>query len=92
MERVAWTDERITDAMTRMDRGFDELRTELRTGMHDLRAEMRELRTATSEGFHDMRQDVLGLQRQLATIGWGIAAALLGQFIALIVALVVTQA
>jgi hypothetical protein len=77
---MAWTDDRIGDAV-------DGLRAEMR----EMRTDMREMRTEMTDGFRDVRHDILGLQRQLTMIGWGIAAALLGQFIALIVALVVTQ-
>lgn len=36
LERMAWTDERIDDLVMRIDRGFDELRDEMR----EMRGEM----------------------------------------------------
>lgn len=77
VERVAWTDERIDDAMTRIDRGFESLREEMR----EMRVEMREMRS-------DLSGQITAGQRQMTTIGWGIAAALLAQ----LVAFVITQA
>ena len=74
MNRVAWTDERIDDAMSRIDRGFESLRDEMR----ELRAEMRDMRA-------DLHGQISAGQRQMTTIGWGIAAALVAQLIAFVI-------
>ena len=81
MERVAWTDDRIDDAMTRIDRGFELMREEMRefrTDMREMRVEMREMRT-------DLHGQIAAGQRQMTMIGWGIAAAMLAQLIAFVV-------
>jgi hypothetical protein len=87
MERAVWTDERIDDAMTRIDRGFTELREEMRDMRTDLRTEMREMRSETREDFAALRSDMGAWQRQQAMIGWGIALALLAQLVAGVIAL-----
>jgi ABC-type branched-subunit amino acid transport system ATPase component len=81
LNRVAWTDDRIDDAMSRIDRGFESLRDEMREmrmELRDMRGEMREMRT-------DLQGQISAGQRQMTTIGWGIAAALLAQLIAFVV-------
>jgi ABC-type branched-subunit amino acid transport system ATPase component len=78
LNRVAWTDERIDDAMLRIDRGFESLREEMREMRTELRDEMRSMRT-------DLQGQISAGQRQMTTIGWGIAAALLAQLIAFVV-------
>jgi hypothetical protein len=82
---MAWTDDRIDDLVLRIDRGFDEMRTEMRA----MRTEMREMRTEFSA---ELRSEVGGLrtemgawQRQQAMIGWGIAAALVAQLLAFVI-------
>jgi hypothetical protein len=74
MERMAWTDERIDDAVARIDRRFDGLHTEMREMKADLRGDIRELRA-----------EMHSWQRQQAMIGWGIAAALMAQLIAFVI-------
>lgn len=85
MNRVAWTDDRIDDAMTRIDRGFDSLREEMR----EMRLEMREMRRDLTTEMRELRTDLQGQvsagQRQMTMIGWGIAGALLAQLIAFVV-------
>ena len=70
---MAWTDERIDDAMLRIDRGFESLHDEMR----EMREEMRTMRS-------DLNGQIAAGQRQMTTIGWGIAAALLAQLMAFI--------
>ena len=70
MNRVAWTDERIDDAMLRIDRGFESLRDEMREMRAEMNTEFRALRGELSAG-----------QRQMTIIGWGIAGALFAQLI-----------
>jgi ABC-type branched-subunit amino acid transport system ATPase component len=78
VERVAWTDDRIDDAFASLREEMRELRTELRAEMRDMRSEMREMRT-------DLHGQISAGQRQLTTIGWGIAAALLAQLLAFVI-------
>ena len=77
---MAWTDERIDDAAGRFDHKFDELRDEMR----EMRAEMR-------DGFRDLRGEIAANQRQMTAIGWTIAAGLLAQLIAFVIAVAITQ-
>jgi len=86
LNRVAWTDDRIDDAMQRIDRGFESLRDEMREMRTDLRQEMREMRSEMRETRTDLHGQLAAGQRQLTTIGWGIAAALLAQLIAFVIA------
>jgi hypothetical protein len=79
LNRVAWTDEHIDDAMGRIDSGFESLRDEMREMRTELRDEMREMRT-------DLQGRLSAGQQQMATIGWGIAAALFAQLIAFVTA------
>jgi hypothetical protein len=71
MERSAWTDERLDDLAASMDRNFALVRADI----GDVRTEIRELRS-----------DLSAWQRQIAQIGWGLAIALIGAIVALIVA------
>ena len=97
MERVAWTDERIDDALARIDRGFESLRVEMREMRAELRAEMRGMRTEMGTEMREMRTEMREMrmdlqgqigaqQRQLTAAGWAIAGALLLQLIAFVVA------
>jgi len=78
---MAWTDERIDDAMARIDRGFDDMRQEMR----EMRAEMREMRTDLGGRIDSLGRELLASQRQQAVIGWGIAAALMAQLMAFVI-------
>lgn len=73
LNRVAWTDDRIDDAMARIDRGFDRLSDE-----------MREMRVEMHTEFRALRGEILAGQRQMTIIGFSIAGALLAQLIAFI--------
>lgn len=72
-----WTDERIDEKMTAIDRTFDMLREEL----HGLREDNR-------EQFARLRSDMSSLQDRLVQIGFGLVGVLLAALVALIVALV----
>ena len=76
MERSAWTGERLNNLAATLDMSIKLLREEV----HTLREEMR-------QDFRDLRADLSACQRQIAQIGWALAAALIGAIIALIVAL-----
>lgn len=77
MERTLWTDERVTDAVTRIDQRFEAVEHRFDSvdrrldGIHD---ELREIRASIGT-----------FQRQFAQIGWGLAAALFLQTIAFVV-------
>lgn len=72
MERTLWTDERVTDAMTRIDQRFDAV---------DRRFD------AMERNFERMWSEFSQLQRMLAQMGWGVAALLLIQMITTVVAI-----
>ena len=76
MERSAWTDERLNNLAATLDMSIKLLREEVHT-----------LREETRQDFRDLRADLSAWQRQIAQIGWALAAALIGAIIALIVAL-----
>lgn len=67
--------------MLRIDRGSESLRMEMR----EMRDETRGLRAEMHSEFGALRSEISGIQRQMATIGWGIAAALLAQLIAFVI-------
>jgi hypothetical protein len=82
---VAWTDDRIDDAMTRIDRGFESLRNEMREMRAEMRTELRELRGEMHTEFRAVRADLGAGQRQQAMIGWAIAGALLAQLVTFVI-------
>ena len=72
---MAWTDERLDDAFTRIDRNFDRVWDEFRDLRNEMRAELRDFRRAQETS-----------ARQLATIGWAITGVLIAQLTAVILA------
>ena len=67
---------------------------EIRALREDTRQELRGLREEVREDFRDLRQDIRDLradfsawQRQIAQIGWALAAALIGAVVAIIIGL-----
>lgn len=102
MERVDWTDERISAKMDGIDRTFemmrDEfagLRTELREGLGGLRTELRTelrgeiggLRTEMRGEMVALRSDFNSLQRQLIQIGFGMVAVMVAALVTAIIAI-----
>lgn len=55
MAREAWTDERLDDLNARVDRGFDEVKGEIR----DLRAEMNSRFAAVDARFDSMQRTMI---------------------------------
>jgi hypothetical protein len=71
MAREAWTDERLDDLKVRVERGFDEVKGEVR----EVRGEIRELRTETKVGFESMHRTMfIGFVTLFASI----AASVIG--------------
>ncbi|TMK63075.1 MAG: hypothetical protein E6G07_02035 [Actinobacteria bacterium] len=94
MERSAWTDERLNDLAATLDTSVKLVHDEIRALREDTRQELRGLREEVREDFRDLRQDIRDLradfsawQRQIAQIGWALAAALIGAVVAIIIAL-----
>ena len=75
MERTVWTDERLDDAITRIDRRFDQLEDRIDRSFDRVWDEFREL-----------RREISSSNRQLAQIGWALVGILLVQLIAAVVA------
>ena len=76
VERTVWTDERLDDAITRIDRRFDQLEDRMDRSFDRVWDEFRELRGQISSS-----------NRQLAQIGWALVGILIVQLIAAVVAL-----
>jgi hypothetical protein len=75
MAREAWTDERLDDLKVRVERGFDEVKGEVR----EVRGEIRELRAETKIGFESMHRTMfIGFVTLFASI----AASVIGGIIA----------
>jgi hypothetical protein len=79
----AWTDERLDDLAATL-RPLPAQMARNTDAIERLTEEMRAMRA----DFSAMRADLSGLHRQIAQIGWGLSAALVGTLIALIVAVV----
>jgi hypothetical protein len=83
--REVWTDERLDDLANRMDRGFDEVKGEIRDvkgEVGDLRMEMNGLRSEMNTRFDSMNQRFDSMQRTMiigfVTMSASIIAALIG--------------
>lgn len=73
MAREAWTDERLDDLNARVERGFDEVKEEIR----EVRGEVRELRTETNARFDSMQRTmIIGFVTLSASIIGGMLGAL----------------
>jgi hypothetical protein len=72
VDRTAWTDERVDDAVARIDQHLDRIE--------------RNFDRAWAE-FRDLRGQIATSNRQLAQIGWALVGILLVQLIAALVAL-----
>ena len=77
MERTSWTDERLDDAMTRIDARFDrleaevaDLRREMQSGFGDIRREMH-------DGFAQIHRSMYNGTLVLGAGYLGLAAAVL---------------
>jgi hypothetical protein len=60
--RETWTDERLDDLANRMDRGFDEVKGEIREvkgEVRDLRIEMNVLRSEMNQRFDSMQRTMI---------------------------------
>ena len=78
MERTAWTDDRLDDRMSAIDKTFDRQFAELR----DLRVEMRSEFAAVREDLAALRGDLAATQRQMTRTVGGFATGLLGVLLA----------
>lgn len=82
MARETWTDERLDDLKAGVERGFDEVKGEIREvrgEIREVRGEIRELRTETNARFDSMQRTmIIGFAGIVAsTVGSVIAAAVL---------------
>ena len=79
-----WTDERLNDLAATLEplpAAVARIEAHLQDGLGGLRDEVRELH----EDNRSLRGDVSAFQRQLTQVGWGLAAALVGVLVALVV-------
>lgn len=98
----SWNEQRLDDLNSRVDRGFSQLRAEMRDGEGRLRAEMREgqerlraemrdgdaqLRTEMREGFAELRGEISGLQRTLLQVGGGLIGTVIAAATAISISL-----
>jgi len=73
MAREAWTDERLDDLNARVEKGFGEVKGEVR----EVRGEVRELRTEMNTRFDSLQRTMtMGFVTLFATIGAGVIGAL----------------
>ena len=77
MERIAWTDQRLDDLVASLDMRFELLHEELRG-----------LRADTREEFRALRGEFSALERQIAQIGWTLAAAVIAVLLTLVIGMV----
>jgi DNA anti-recombination protein RmuC len=83
MERTVWTDERLDDALTRIDRRFDQVDR----SFDRVWDEFRELRAELSSSNRQLNAEISSSSRQLAQVGWALVGILIVQLIAAVVAL-----
>jgi hypothetical protein len=66
MERTAWTDDRIDDALVQlreeMRAGFADIRAEMRAGFADVRAETRSIRSEFGAETRSIRSELFQLK------------------------------
>jgi tetrahydromethanopterin S-methyltransferase subunit G len=90
MERTSWTDERVNDAMARIDQRFDGV--ERRLDAIDRRFEAVDRRFDSidrrldnmSVELREVRGDLLALNRQFGRLGWALAGGMFIQLVAII--------
>jgi chromosome segregation ATPase len=76
MERTLWTDERVSDAISRIDQRFDAIERRFDTIDRRLDSLSTELR--------EIRSELLALNRQFGRVGWALAGAMFIQLVAII--------
>ena len=76
MERTVWTDDRLDDAIARIDARFDRVDRNF---------------DRVWDEFRDLRREVAATNRQLAQIGSGVAGVFVAQLIAGIIAAIALQ-
>jgi hypothetical protein len=86
MERSIWTDERLNDMASTVDRNVSLLGQEVRALREETASEFRALRQETSSEFRALRADLSAWQRQIARIGWAFATGLLATLAAALIA------
>ena len=85
MERTRWTDERLDDRMSAIDRSLDQLsadvaglRAEMKEGFAALRVEMHQGFAALRSEMSELRGELLALHRQMNWSVGGFAIAVIG--------------
>lgn len=78
MARETWTDERLDDLVKRVDKGFDEVKGEIREvkgAIREVKGELGELRNEMNARFDSVRQTLMIC---FAGLGGSIAASAIG--------------
>ena len=97
-ERTTWTDERLDDVVRHISGRFDQVdarfdRVDARFDQVDARFDRVERRMDGFAGeLADVRRELLAVQRQFATFGWGIVAAIFVQTLVAVIAALVASA
>jgi hypothetical protein len=82
MAREAWTDGRLDDLAKRMDKGFDEVKGEVRDLREETKAEFRELRGEMNSRFNSVDARFDALQRTMVLSVVGMSASIVGALLA----------
>ena len=78
MERTLWTDERMDDALTRIERHFERIDRNFERVDRNFERVWDELR--------EVRSEISASNRQLTQIGWALVGVLLAQLMAAVIA------
>jgi chromosome segregation ATPase len=94
--RSAWTDDRLDERMTSIDRTFELLQQDsraIREELHDLRHEMQAMRSDLASemrllrsDFTSLRSDFTSLQGRLGQVGFALVGLLLATLCSLVIA------
>ncbi|MDQ3724885.1 MAG: hypothetical protein M3335_03165 [Actinomycetota bacterium] len=82
MAREAWTDERLDDLAKRMDKGFSEVKGEIRELRADTDAGIGELRKEMNSRFNSVDARFDALQRTMVLSVVGMSASIVGALLA----------
>jgi hypothetical protein len=91
MTREKWTDERLDDLNLRVEKGFDEVKGEIR----ETKVEIRELRAETKAEFHQLRGEMTtrfnGMETRFDSLQKTMVLGFVSMTASIVGALLVTQ-
>lgn len=82
MAREKWTDERLDDLNARVERGFDEVKGDIRELQAETKTEFRELRAELHSRFNGIDARFDSLQKTMVLGVVGMSASIIGALIA----------